>query len=83
MIYPDPHLEAQAVSLQAIAADGGTLEIEVTIDGKQFHMYIDRRINSTTPGELYTVYPGLPDAKMIDPQSHLAMTVKGQLIKAI
>lgn len=46
----------------SVIRDGGTFTI--TYKGKKY--YVDHRVRSTTKGEIYDLYPGDPEAKIVE-----------------
>ena len=64
------------VEISAVAADGGTLELSVTCGEKLYHLYMDNRINTETPKEIYTAYPGSEESLMLDSESIFVKEIK-------
>jgi hypothetical protein len=70
-------LEATAVVVQAVAADGGTRHIEAFVgDQGGFFFYVDGRIGSPTSGELYFGSPHVEASIMLPPDSPMSRSVK-------
>ncbi len=65
----------------AIAPDGGTLALEVTAGSERVELFVDNRINTTTPGGIYTAYPGSKGAEMLPVDSTLVKGIKRFLEK--
>jgi len=55
----------------AVFRDGGTIKC---VDSEGVEYYIDHRIGTTTPGNLYNKYPGYCDAKIVKSMYNLMET---------
>jgi len=57
--------------------DGGTKLVQITdADGKKFHVYIDHRIDSSTPRAIYLIdYPGRPNSVLVTNQQSFKQTI--------
>ena len=73
---------AENVNVRAVATDGGTQYIEVTIKGKDgYFFYVDGRINSETRGGIFTDYPDHASAEILNRESKLFKSIKQFLIE--
>ena len=67
--------KAETLRIIEIAGDGGTAHVEVSIEEKNYDFYIDGRIDSETPGEIFDSYPG-PSATMLTKDCPLTLSIK-------
>ena len=80
MIDDIENLSAEKIVVRAVAGDGGTRYIEVTIEGDDGHFYfVDGRIGSQSAGEIFTEYPGTENSRIVSPQSTLSKSIKAML----
>ena len=71
------NLEATGLNIGEVTADGGTLHVEVTIDGNcGYYFYIDGRVGSSTSGEVYLDLPHGSEAMILNPESVLSKSIK-------
>ena len=64
------------VDVVGIASDGGTLAIEVHLDGEVLRLFVDKRMDTSTPHEIFKTYPGEEGAEMLAPDSTLVQDIK-------
>lgn len=69
---------AKGVRIIGDYKDGGSSKIEVHIEGIRYELYVDSRIDTRTPAEVYDRYPADRGAIMLDPDSELAISIKKQ-----
>lgn len=77
--YIDINSVPSNVDVTAVASDGGTLAIKVTVGSETYGLYVDNRIETDTPNEIYTDYPDSADARMLLADSVLVKGIKGML----
>ncbi|MCW8880331.1 MAG: hypothetical protein OQK51_25005 [Kangiellaceae bacterium] len=73
--------EPDKVDIVAIATDGGTMVLDVYVSGEILNLYVDNRINTSTPKQIYTSYPDEDEAVMLESSSKLVLGIK-KLIEA-
>jgi len=72
----DLNLQPEKIEVIAVASDGGTQAIDISLNGVTHNLFSDNRINTKTPNEIYSMYPGDEDAEMLDPNSILVKSIK-------
>jgi len=68
--------EPKKVDIVAAAADGGTLAVDVFVDDGVLNLFVDNRIGTSTPNQVYTSYPGESGSRMLDSDSRLVLGIK-------